>query len=220
MISTHAVQLALRNRATSLSVATTGSTSLSATATGYARSSGSFITDGFMVGMELVIAGFSVGTPRVVTAVTATALTTDSPPPVQAASSGRTLSVGLPLLRAWENIVLTKIPGRPYVTEELSAGEHQLITTTSAAGLAKETFSYWLTWYGLEGRGMDAIRVSMDALRALFAPGTVCMAGSIAVEPRGDVAVTAGQIIPQQNGWAACQLTVPCRAYSRNTVAA
>ena len=59
MISNSAVLLALRNRALSLVVATTGSVSLSATATGYARAAGSFVTDGFKVGMDLTATGFT-----------------------------------------------------------------------------------------------------------------------------------------------------------------
>jgi hypothetical protein len=51
--------LALRGRVLTLSVATTGTTSLAATATGYTRAAGSFVTDGFKPGMEVLAAGFA-----------------------------------------------------------------------------------------------------------------------------------------------------------------
>ena len=73
MIDHLAALLALRGRALTLSVATTGSTSLSATTTGYARAAGSFITDGLVVGAEITASGFTTPANNgqgVVTAVT------------------------------------------------------------------------------------------------------------------------------------------------------
>ena len=71
---------------------TTGLTSLSATATGYARAAGSFITDGFLVGTPITVTGFGTvgnnGT-AVVTAVTATSLTVDRILIPEAAGTGR-----------------------------------------------------------------------------------------------------------------------------------
>jgi hypothetical protein len=58
--------------------ATTGATSLSATATGYARAAGSFVTNGFRVGQTITASGFTNAANNgraVITAVTATALT-------------------------------------------------------------------------------------------------------------------------------------------------
>ena len=73
-------------------VFTTGTTSLSATATGYARAAGSFITDGFLVGTPITVTGFGTvgnnGT-ATVTAVTATALTVDRVLIPEAAAAGR-----------------------------------------------------------------------------------------------------------------------------------
>ncbi len=79
-------------------VATTGSISMAATATGYSRSSGSFITDGFVAGKNIIASGFSIAANNglsTITAVTAGALTVSKSPPTQAGgnSSGRTISV-------------------------------------------------------------------------------------------------------------------------------
>lgn len=75
---------------------TTGSTTLSADPTGYSRSSGSFITNGFVVGQQITASGFTNAANNgrsTITGVTATQLTvTKSTPPVtEAAASGRTI---------------------------------------------------------------------------------------------------------------------------------
>ena len=77
--------------------ATTGSTTLSAGPEGYSRSSGSFITNGFVVGQQITASGFSNAANNgrsTITAVTATQLTvTKSTPPVaEAAATGRTIA--------------------------------------------------------------------------------------------------------------------------------
>src|SRR5690242_16227481 len=103
-----AVHLALRNRALAVSVTTTGLTSLAATTTGYTRVAGSFIADGFQVGMELLAAGFA-GTGnagyKVVLGVSAGTLTVRSLPDAtmatEAATGDEILTVGLPILRAY-----------------------------------------------------------------------------------------------------------------------
>ena len=75
---------------------TTGSTSLSATATGYARSAGSFVTNGFVVGQTITASGFTNAANNgrsLVTAVTATSLTVSKPggTVAEGAASGRTI---------------------------------------------------------------------------------------------------------------------------------
>src|SRR4051812_2641150 len=107
---------AFRTRAQTLSVCAPGPQSLSATSTGYARAAGSFVTEGFKVGMEITTAsGFSQSannTPCVITAVTALALTILGGRTVESAGSGKTLAVGFPALRSWNNERLARIAGR------------------------------------------------------------------------------------------------------------
>ena len=77
MISGEAALLALRNRVLSVVTATTGSTTLVATTTGYTRATGSFVTEGFRIGMELAGTGFSTAAnnnPGVILAVAADGL--------------------------------------------------------------------------------------------------------------------------------------------------
>lgn len=216
------VHLALRNRALSLVVATTGSVSLSATATGYARASGSFVTDNFLPGMELVASGFAVAGnngAHVVTAVSALALTC-SGCAVDGAAAGRTLSVGIPAMRAFENVTLTPVTGRPYFEEDFVPATNSLLTMPAQGGVVRETGLYIPKWYGLSGVGVSALRKSVDGLKALFAPGTLLAAGANTVHIGGDQAPQTGQIIPLTNGWSALTLRVPWWVFSQNLVAA
>lgn len=220
MLDLTATTLALRNRAVSLMVATTGSTTLSATATGYARTAGSFVTDGFCVGMEITPAGFATNTVDIITGVTATDLTTKNARAVEVAASGRTISVGLPALRAFENVDFTPVSGRPYVEEDFIAATNTLLTTNASSGTLEETGLYVLKWYGLSNYGVSALRKSVDALKALFAPGTTVAVGSNTVRVRADVGPFTGQILPQDGGWSVLTLTIPWRAFSQNAIAA
>lgn len=218
-----AVHLALRSRALSLVVATTGSTTLSATAAGYARASGSFITDGFREGMELNATGFAVAGnngPHVITAggVSALALTC-SGCSVDAAAAGRTLSVGIPTLRSFENVRLTPLVGRHFFEEDFVPATSSVFTIPASSGDVYDTGLYILKWYGLPGTGVSALRKSVDALKARFAPGTQLTAGTDFVRIRGDQAPYTGQIIPLSS-WSVLTLTVPWRVRSVNAIAA
>jgi hypothetical protein len=87
-------------------VSTTGAASLSATATGYARASGSFVTNGFRVGDTVTVSGFT--NPQnngqaVVTAVAATSLTVSRALAVEAAAAGRTVVTPRPaMIFVWD----------------------------------------------------------------------------------------------------------------------
>lgn len=232
--------LALRTRALSLTVCTTGSATLAATATGYTRLSGSFITDGFRAGMDVVSSGFSTSANNmtgVVTGVTALTLTvspyvvttnadgsiTVARPAtvVEASASGRTIAAKLPSRRAWELVQFTPATGIPYVTEQyVPGGGAVMLTAPYAGGLAEELGMYVLTWYGLSGSGTSAIRKSIDALKALFAPGTTLTVGTDRLTVRGAVGPSAGSIITQDGGFAACALTISWRAETTNAIAA
>lgn len=238
MIDSDLATLALRNRMLTLAVCTTGSMSLSATATGYARTSGSFLADGFRDGMEFLAAGFATSGNngyRVIESVSALNITTIStaarylsegagsiPQPIaEAEGSGRTLFVGLPQGRALDNKVFAPKPGRPYIEEDFVPGGHALIGYPSQGSRNEETGLYVVKWYGLEGKGGGGIRRSVDKLRALFAPGTVLSLGDgTVVRMSRNAAAVAGQILPQGDGWAVCTVSIPWRADSTNVIAA
>lgn len=223
MIDATLAQLALRNRAIALSVCTTGSTSLSATTTGYARAAGSFVTDGFQVGMELLAAGFSEATNNgysVIEAVTAGALRISGGRTVEVAGSGKTLTVGLPQGRAWENVKFTPVAGRPYIEEDFVPQPSRLRTFPASGGIVEEPGLYILKWYGLSRTDVVAIRKCVDALKARFAPGTgITLSDGNVVRVRTDIGPFAGQIVPIAGGWSVLTLTVPWLARSTNTIA-
>ena len=130
MIDTFQLQLALRTQALTLSVASSSGVNLSATGAVFTRASGSFLTDGFSAGMEVLGAGFSASANNdsfTVTKVTALTLTIDGSLTTESAGSGKTLTVGLPAGRAWENIAYEPTTGSPWIEEELIPGPSRQI---------------------------------------------------------------------------------------------
>jgi len=114
---------------TGISEAATGSASLSATASGYARTaaSGSFVTNGFQVGQTVTAVGFTnpLNNGRsVITAVTATALTVTKAggTAAEAAATGRTIT-------ADPRITVTKTGGT--VLEAGSTGPTTVLSATA-----------------------------------------------------------------------------------------
>lgn len=197
---------------------------LSATSTGYARSSGSFVTDGYRVGMEVLGAGFSTGVNNgagVITGVSALALTILGGCTVEAAATGRTLNVGVPVKRAWENVALRPVTGQAYVEESYVPATSRLWTFRAQGGQVEETGLYVIRWYGLSGYGPDGLRTCVDTLKALFSPGTsFTLSDGSTVRVRADIGPWAGEIRRLDGGWAVCTLTIPWLARSTNVIAA
>ena len=219
MVDLSAVDLAFRVRAATLSVATTGSTTLASTATTYTRASGSFITDGFTVGSEVTPSGFPQTDTGVITAVAALTLTISGGRDVASGASGRTLTVGLPALRAYDNRDFTPVAGRPFVETELVPATMTLRTGPAQGGTVVQTGLFVVRWYGLANTGALGIRKAVDALGALFTPMTALTAGANTVRVREDVGPFASSISQRPGGWAVSTLTIPWRAFSANTIA-
>lgn len=220
-----AIHLALRNRALALVVATTGVTNLEATATGYRRATGSFIAEGFLVGMEVTPAGFPQTAAGIVTGVTATDLQIKNGRAVAADAPGRSLIVGLPAVRLWDNleareggvpVVGGPVSGRPYIASQYVPGAGSQLTGGPTATVDL-TGLYVLTWYGLANTGPDAIEASVDALLALYPPtfATTLADGSVLRVQSKDIPMP-GQIIPIAGGWAAKTIKVPWILTTRN----
>lgn len=223
MLDHTAALLALRARALTLVVCTTGSTTLSATSTGYARSSGSFVADGFRVGMEVTGAGFSTSGnngaaegQRVITAVSALAITCAGTT-TESAGSGKTLSVGLPAQRAWENVALTPVAGRGFLEEEYLPGPAAQVTL-GARGQVEVFPTYVLKLYGLADRGAAALYASADALLALYPPRyPLTLSTGDVLTVRTAPAPYRSQLQSVGSGWSLVVLTIPCRARSANS---
>jgi uncharacterized protein DUF4128 len=209
-LDTNAAVSALRARAMTLSVATTGAATLSATATGYARTTGSFIADGIMVGMEVVPGGFTQTDPGFVTEVSALALRISGGRAVQAAGAGRTLSVGLPPHRAWENETFKPIDGRWHVEEDSIPGDTRVLAFGTGAPMDEDP-QYRLKLFSPAGWGSEAITRVADALLALYAPRTVfTLAGGDALRVRDNPAPFRSRLGVSE-GRAMIAVTVPLR---------
>lgn len=218
MVNHELAQLALEARVKSVVVATTGSITLAAAAPGYTRSSGSFLVDGFAVGMEITPAGFAQNNPSVITAVTALTMTVEPTPAAQAAGAGRSLTAGLPLLRDWGNIGIGTPPtGRPYIEADYVPGPPQLLTIPAAGGTIETMGLYVVRWYGVANVGDLALQRAARALLDLFRPGyTLTLSDGTALRWREDFGPSPGQIRQAGPGWAVLPITIPWRIYSTN----
>jgi hypothetical protein len=212
--------LACRARLATLDVVTTGSTTLAATTTGYTRSAGSFVTDGFHVGMEILPSGFNANTRQVVKNVAALTLLTDGPPAAETSASSRSLSVGQPEYRAYPNIAFNpaQASGRPYTEEEWLPGPSTVNTLGSLARYIAEP-TYVVKLYGLAGKGPEALDAYTDAILELFAPGTsMSLSTGDTLQVRRNPAPYKGQILNSIPGRAVVTVTIPLWAFTTNAL--
>jgi hypothetical protein len=217
MIDEVAMQLALRSKALTLSVATTGLVSLSATATGYARTTGSFQTDGFWPGMEIVPAGFATNTARVITAVGPLTITVDGTVTPEAAAGNRSLTVGLPSQRAWENVAFQPTAGVPWVEEQFLPGPASQVTLGPNGEL--EATPMYALYVNLPAETGLTVKRYVNALRVLFAPRTaIPLANGDVLRVRSDTGPFAGQLQQGQPGFAVQPLTIPLRIRTQNII--
>lgn len=232
MIDEIQMQLALRSRLLTLSVATTGAVSLAATTTGYTRTTGSFVTDGLMAGMEAVAAGFANNGPVVITEVSALAIKAQrvvttivngvptyslAPIVAEVAASGRSLAVGLPSNRAWENDYFEPTAGIPWVREEFLPGPTSQ-ETMGPNGELQATPQYALYFNAPAGTRLTAKRY-VQAARVLFAPRTaIALTNGDTLRVRADTGPYAGQLQTSTPGFANQPLTIPLRLRSPNVI--
>ncbi len=214
-------QLAMRARALTLSVATTGAISIEATATGYIRATGSFLTDGLARGMEFTATGFGVSANNgvhVIKDVTALAIIC-SGTVVEAAAGGRTLTVGLPGLRAWENVRFEPDAARPYVVEQYLPGPPPNLETMGVNGWLVCEPMYALAIYALKEVGLAGVSRYSDAVISHFAPKTaLTLASGDVLRVRGDTGPFRGQLRQDWPGWAVVPVTIPFRIRTQNTL--
>lgn len=216
------LHLALRAHALAVVVCTTGLTTLAATTTGYTRAAGSFVTDGFMIGMEVTPTGFTETTPGVITYVSATDMYISGGRTAQSAGANRSLAVNMPSIRLFENaepmengvVLPDRVVGRWWWREEF-APSSQRLTTNSPHGVTESTGLYLITLGAVAGCDSIAIRRCCDAVVDAFPPtlGFTLPDGRKA-RIRGEVAPWAGQAT-NRGAWAASLITIPWQISAR-----
>lgn len=219
MIDPELAQLALRNRAVATTYATTGSIAIAATTLGFQRNDGgNFRTDGFREGMEVTGTGFSAANNAacIIKSLTTSFLTIDGGRTAQSSTSGRTLTVGFPAGRSWENIEYSPTTRVPYFGELYSFGKpFKTITIPSDTGQGEEGGVYSLSIYGLSGTGIGALRSYVHKTKLRFTPGTVLSAGS---DNLRIIEVGGGTIKPLGDGRSVATLDVTWTAMTTNAV--
>ena len=174
MISHQDLQLALRTQLLTLTVTETSNVNLAASGSTITRVQGSFITDGFSAGMEVLLAGWSQSANNArftITDVEALTLTVDGTLTTESSAAGRTVTVGLPYQRAWENIAFEPTTGSPWIEEQLVPGTTRQITV-GPYGTIETRLLYALQVHALEDTGIGAPNRYADALLELFTPRT------------------------------------------------
>lgn len=217
MIDHVAALLALQAKLLTLSVVTTGSTSIAATSTGYTRSTGSFITDGFRPGMEVSSSDFGLSAnnaAKTITAVTALTLTCSG---CAAESAGsRTLTVGCPANRAEENLTFEPTNGEPWVEDVYLPGPAAKLTNQTG-GVLEALPQYLVRVYVPQNTGIDAAMHYATGVLNHFAAGTTFTLTDQQMHVRGDFGPYASQLIRTDSGFATLTVTVPLRLWTANT---
>jgi hypothetical protein len=199
---------AIRERLKSLTVATTGEAPISATSTGYLRTTGSFIEDNFLVGAEVTPIGFAVSTPGIITEVTHTTLTIEGGRTPEV-SDVRILKIGLPAGRAWENMSFTPTDLRWYVDEDYIPGPVNQVTLGSDGELDSEPV-YVIRLHGLARRGVAALYRVTDAILRLFLPNShMLVSDGSYLYVKNSPAPFRGQLFSEGSSHAVIVITIP-----------
>ena len=206
------MQLTLRTRLETLAVLTTGSMSLEVTAATYVRTVGSFITDGFAPGMEVIGTGFAGANNNdasTVILVTALVLTVNRTLTVEADTAGRVLKVDLPSKRAWENIEFDPDQGDPYIEEQFIPGPSQQITV-GTGGIVQVNPMYSVLFHIPQNVGIGAINRYINAVEVLFSPRTaMTLTNGDILRVRTDTGPFSGQTLKRKAGWVVAPVTIP-----------
>lgn len=217
---------ALRARLAGLAVCATGTVDvLSATATGYHRTAGSFITDGFQAGEEVTPTGFTQTTTGVITAVTAADLTVAGGRTVQAVGAARSLAVVLPSKEAPEGVTYAPTAGVPFWEADYMGGPAFQRSFGGVGGVVEVTPMWVVKIYtptsgAFLAAGRAASDAYADAILGLFPPklGLTLSTGDL-VRVRTDVAPYRGQLQPSgAAGFAVVTVTIPLRGDAVNTL--
>lgn len=209
---------ALRTTLLSVKVAQTPATTLTATGTGFTRAAGSFITDGMVPGMEVLPAGFTNNDPAVIKTVSALAITTYQANTVESAASGRSLTVGIPSIRSWENTNKKRVQQYWYFDEDYSPGGSYVYGLGSKS-FVEHTPMYFAKIEGLDGIGVEALYKMAHAIMTAFPPMLVLQfEGTDIVRVMSEPAPYIGQLVNREEGAPEIVVTIPLIAETSNPI--
>ena len=219
MIDHKLIKRALRAQLATLEVATTGSTTLGATGATFTRLAGSFITDGFQPGMEVTgsMEKAANNAAAAIVSVAALSMKVNRTLVTEAAAAGKTLTVGLPSYRAWENEELDPTLGVPYVEEQYLPGPTFLRTATKDQGTVQAEPMYRVEVHVPEGAGSEAADDYTTGIEQLFLHGTsMALENGDTLRVRADTGPYRGQLLQRKAGWATVPVNIPLRLYTVN----
>lgn len=221
MIDHQALQLACRTKLATLSVATTGSISMSVASGKYTRATGSFLTDGFKAGMEITPTGFTGtgnNTVCVVTAVAALTLTVNRTLVTEGAAAGKTIACAQPTGFATENMPYQPVAGYPWIEEQMLSGPVNAVTVGALAWLEHDPL-YVLQVHVPEGTGIGAVNAYADKIITLFAPRTsLTMSTGDVARVRTRPGPFRSQVRQFRTGYATTTVSVPLRIHTANSI--
>lgn len=209
--------LAMRSRLLSLVVCSSSADSLTVVNNAYVRNSGSFVDDKFAVGMEIQVTGFDSpenNGRKLITAVTPVSITVREVLVGEADASGRSITVGIPADRAWENIAFEPNTDYPFIEEDYAPAPPELYGSYTA-GLKKATGLYVIKWYGMPNVGISALFRCTDALIQHFPPGyDVINTPSCVAQVSPENLPYRSSLINNLNSKSVITVTIPYRAYT------
>lgn len=190
---------------------------LGATANGYTRTDGgSFLDDNFTKGMEVEAEGFTSSANngyKIITAVSDSLLSC-SGCVVEAADEGRTLEVGLPSRRSWENVRFEREIGKAHVVEQYTPGPASAPAAPNDMELRP---MYFVQVFTPANDDIDCGSRYADAIRRLFHPKVSIAVGSDYIRGRADAAAYSGQRNNSITGWSVITVTIPLRIRTQIT---
>lgn len=214
-----AAKLGIRARVLATVVASTGSITLTATTSGYTRDAGSFITDGFVVGLEVTPLGFSANTVDVIDSVTDLTITTKRARAAQASGAGRSLTAYLPQTHALNGDTVQLRPGYPAWREEFVPAPPETITMSPNGGRTNDSGLYFATLILGQEYGDLAMDAMTSAILARFTSGTQIAADDAVLWVPWRNGASPGQLKPYDTpGVNYQQIRIPWNAQSRAAV--
>jgi hypothetical protein len=222
MIDHLANLLALRNIITSLTVVSTGTGEFGSNAYGFTRGSGSFIVDGFVVGMEVTPFGFTNDAPAIVTAVTAGQLMVSGGRTPEPQEPEKYLVCAFPGIVQWEGTQLSDeqladLVRRWSAEEDYVPGPVRGETFCRPGGFLEGDPMYVVRIYAPGGTGAAAMYKMADALLRLFPPNdAIVLPGGDVLRVRSDTAPYRGQMTTR-TGRSLVVVTIPLRIRAVNT---